>query len=894
MSDTVSTISGLSSGIQWRDLLDQISAADRARALGSITTAQASVTAAQKAWNDFRAVAAKLSSAATALAGADSLRRFTAAASTPLSGIQAVRATATAYASPGSFAVEVRSLATAAKLGSGTFDSATTALGISGTLGVNGRSVNVSAGDSLSSLRDKFAAANGGDASSGVGAAILRTAAGYRLILTSEATGRAGIDLIDDAGGTLAALGFTDGTASANLGANGAVQSARFRSASASVSGLLGMDAPAASTILAAGSTIAIDVANDSLNDIVERINAALGDAGAARVVAETIGGTAWYRIESNVTLNADPSGDLADSARALTLLGAIRGGQGGTAQVVQSSNAFGDVATGLDATGSTLATDLAVSGSPLGVAAGDTFRISGRTGDGRIVAKSVAITSSTTVDDILAALNSASDGFGSGTRTASASLVGGRITLTDGTAGESQLALTMSVEPSGGGAIGLGSFTTGGGGQAGSSRVLVAGTDAEVWIDGQRIQGNSNTVTDAVAGVTLSLLGAAPGEPFTVSVGLDTAGISGLVREFTSAYNALRSFVKTATASGGSLANNTTIRAIASSLTSNLTGPVVGLDGSYTTAAMLGMQHDANGVLTLNEGALAAALATDFDGARAVLSARVAPSSSYVSFEATGPGTKPSATPYDVNITQAATLAEVTGATWANYSTAGTPDTMTILDAATGKSANVELRNGDGIATVAARLNAAFASSGMRLAASVSASRLKLESSDYGSTGGFTVAYVPGTGDGTASLGIAARAYSGLDVAGSINGTAATGRGQVLTGAAGDATDGLALRYTGTTTGAMGTVRVSLGVGGVIKQMAEAIVAAGAGSIDQQLQALSSRADGLSNRASRAETLLAARRAALTRQFVAMEAAMAKAQSLGLALSSQFNAMQK
>jgi flagellar hook-associated protein 2 len=216
------------------------------------------------------------------------------------------------------------------------------------------------------------------------------------------------------------------------------------------------------------------------------------------------------------------------------------------------------------------------------------------------------------------------------------------------------------------------------------------------------------------------------------------------------------------------------------------------------------------------------------------------------------------------------------------------------VLDGATGVSTSVTLTNGDSIALVASRLNAAFALSNMHLTASVDASRLVLQSTDYGTIGGFTVSYQAGSADGTAALGIAAQAYTGLDVAGTLNGVAATGRGPLLTGASGDGTDGLTVRYTGTATGAMGTVRVGLGVGGLAQQVAEAVIATGTGSVDLQLSALSAQADRLSVRASRAEQLLADRRAALTRQFVAMEAAMAKAQSLGVALTSQLNAMRE
>jgi flagellar hook-associated protein 2 len=556
------------------------------------------------------------------------------------------------------------------------------------------------------------------------------------------------------------------------------------------------------------------------------------------------------------------------------------------------SSNAFGDAITGLSATAATRLTDLKAGGGALGVVAGDTLRISGRTGNGSTVTTSVAITADTTVGDVLGAINHATTGFGAGTRPAIAALTGGRISLTDGTAGESQLSLTVSVDTAAGSATSLGTFTTGNGGQAGVSRVLVAGADADVTIDGQRVTSASNTISNAVAGVSLNLLQASAGESIDVSVTTDTSAITGLIKEFVSSYNALRSFVKSSTAAGGALHNNATVRSIASGLTSRMTGALPGLTGTYTTASLVGLQHDANGVLSLNESVLTTALAADFDGARAVFSVLGTPSSADVTFVSSTTATKASDTPYALAITQAATQATATGASWSTYATTGTPDTMTVLDGSTGVSTNVTLTDGDTIANVASRLNAAFALSRMHLTAAVDASRLVLTSTEYGSTGGFSVAYTPGTGNGTAALGIAAQAYAGLDVAGTLNGVAGTGRGQLLTGASKDDTEGLAVRYTGTAIGAMGTVRLSLGVGGLIQQVAEAATATGIGSVDQQLSALTAQSERLNARAARVEQMLADRRAALTKQFVAMEAAMAKAQSLGVALNSQMNAM--
>ena len=69
--------------------------------------------------------------------------------------------------------------------------------------------------------------------------------------------------------------------------------------------------------------------------------------------------------------------------------------------------------------------------------------------------------------------------------------------------------------------------------------------------------------------------------------------------------------------------------------------------------------------------------------------------------------------------------------------------------------------------------------------------------------------------GNGQANLHFAssgATVNPGLDVAGMINGVLATGSGQTLTGAAGNAAEGLAVTITGGLTGARGTANYSQG----------------------------------------------------------------------------------
>ena len=84
--------------------------------------------------------------------------------------------------------------------------------------------------------------------------------------------------------------------------------------------------------------------------------------------------------------------------------------------------------------------------------------------------------------------------------------------------------------------------------GQVGTVRkyVLQQGTDASFTVDGMSMTSSTNTVTTAIQGVTLNLLGADPNTTLTVNVGHDTQGIESEINAMISAYNSVMSYVNT------------------------------------------------------------------------------------------------------------------------------------------------------------------------------------------------------------------------------------------------------------------------------------------------------------------------------------------------------------
>ena len=873
-TDPIGSISGLASGTQWRDLVDQLIKAESARRLDPVTKRIDAASRASTAWGTYSGLVSTFRTAAQKL-------RDATAFDTPrvsLSGAGVDRPPLTASgsgaASPGTYAVEVLAVARADKLSGTVYSSATTALGITGDVSINGRAVSITAADTLESVRDKINVANTGATPSGVSASVLVTGAGaYRLVLTSDTTGAEGIRLFDSSSGALAQLGVVESSSSMHEGATGGAQTDGVSSATAAIAAILGVTVPPPSTIKVGGRTITVDLSVDSLTSIRSKIGAA---GGAADVMQEDVAGKTRHRLVTSDAVEVDAT-DAANSRRTLEALGFFHYDKSAIAQVARSEWQYTEGAGGAAATGATLLTDLAANGAGFGVGVGDTVRIQGKRGDGSTVSLTLAVGAGTTLQDLATQINDATSGFGAGTRTATASVSGGRLVLTDNTAGDSQLALSVSVSTLAGGTISLGHMETQ---TTGRARQVVAGSDAVIKVDGVTLRRASNTITDAIGGVSLSLQRAEVGTPINVVVERDTSAVTTAMQSLATSYNELIKFTKQQSGAGQPLATSSSLRTSRATMTQVLLSEVTGLGTSpYTSATVAGISLQKDGRLAVDSTKLSAAMATNFDDVRrlfATTGTATSPDLAYVaSLDATTAGS------YAVQITAAATSASSTGAGFGGtYADDGTADTMSFTETGSGATGSVSLANGDTVDTIVAKLNAMFTAQKMKLTASNSGGQLSVRSTEYGSGQGFTVAYTAGGADGTAQLGLAAGTFAGTNVAGTIGGAAATGVGQILTADTGTAAEGLAVKYAGTGTGAIGTLTFVRGLGGDLVRAADAIVRPGDGIVAAQQEVLDRAGTDLRARAAQVSARLERRRAALVKQFAGMERAISKLQS--------------
>ena len=212
MSGT-SVVSGLSSGIDWRDILDQLKAVEYKR-VELLQDRRKTYEDRLSAW---QAINTKLLAFKTAAGTLNTTSRFnlyttSLTSDTATAAEDILSATTSTDAGRGTYQIRVNTRATAQKLSSTTYASQTTSLDLSGELIVGDRTVSIAATDTLIGIRDKLNAANTGTDPSEVTASIIKYGAtDYRLTLTSDEEGEEGFSLANGEGSNLVeTMGFAE------------------------------------------------------------------------------------------------------------------------------------------------------------------------------------------------------------------------------------------------------------------------------------------------------------------------------------------------------------------------------------------------------------------------------------------------------------------------------------------------------------------------------------------------------------------------------------------------------------------------------------------------------------------------------------------------------------
>jgi len=590
---TISNVQGISSGIQWNDLIDVTMKAEEARYVTPLTDRIARRAKEKDAWAKLSTLVQTLNDTARVVRRAGLGGYAVTAPSSPTTSRTLLTATTTLAASPGRYRVEVLQLADTAKLGGNSVTNTATAMGLTGDMTINGAVIAVTAVDTLADIQARINSANTGLTPTGVTASIIAEGTtGGRLVLSKDSSGSAGITLTDGTGGMARELGLLDS------------RTKPISSATQTAAAALGLSiSPQPSTIRVGSKVITADLATESITSIAAKIVAA---GGSASVESEDYGGQTRYRLVTDGNVTADP-GDAVNSQAVIDALGFAAGSSGNVRQTVESG-VFTDNADAI-ASSSTLLAGLKVDGASAGLAAGDAINIRGMRGDGTAVTIGLVVGASDTMQTLLDKINDATTGFGSGARTASASLgADGKIHMVDNTGGASRLSLTLGVTHADGtsGTLGTPTVST-----AGRSRELQAGRDAIIRVDGNQITRSSNTIADGIVGVTLALQTAEAGTTIDVAVERDVQASVDAVTKFKDAYNAISTFFNEQRVADAPLYANTVLRSVIANFTSALRTQATA-NTTYSSLSVTGMALDRNGMLQVDSNVFKTALAAN------------------------------------------------------------------------------------------------------------------------------------------------------------------------------------------------------------------------------------------------------------------------------------------
>jgi flagellar hook-associated protein 2 len=410
-------------------------------------------------------------------------------------------------------------------------------------------------------------------------------------------------------------------------------------------------------------------------------------------------------------------------------------------------------------------------------------------------------------------------------------------------------------------------------------------------------VTSSTNQVSSVLPGVTLSLksTGAA-----TVTISQDAEKLADSVKAMVDALNPVVDEIKSLTSfdtqavKGSLLLGNFTLRTLQSKIVSSVISQVS--VSALTSGANAGVSVTSSGSYTFDRAKFLEAYADDPDAVAALFTrggtSAGAPAGTSVSLQGSSDRTR--AGTYSVTLDAAPEKAERVGT-----QVGGGPITLAeTIEVTVGTTSITHVAGaGDTFSEIADALNLKLAASSLGVEATVEGGALVLRSTGYGTGATFTVesdrAGVGSTGIANA-IGVPLT-DTGVNVAGKINGVAATGIGQFLVaGADDDDVAGLSLKIDATPADvpglntSFGTFTYVLGIGQRVASAANDSIDAVSGSITAAIQGRQTEITRLEAQIVEWDTRLEKRQVDLRKKFAAMERALGQAQAQSNWLAGQ------
>ena len=438
------------------------------------------------------------------------------------------------------------------------------------------------------------------------------------------------------------------------------------------------------------------------------------------------------------------------------------------------------------------------------------------------------------------------------------------------------------------------------------TSRVLnpeQEGKDAQVRVNGLLLTRASNHVTDVIEGLEFDLFNYSASEVVTINIAHDRAGAETAIRDFVAAYNTF--FKDTQKLVGfdqenskfGSLRQDPLSKSLMNSIRTMLGAPVSGLAGSFNTLGALGIRTQLDGSLQIVEDGKPTdfnnTLKNNFDAVRDFFVPKRSSDNAQITVRANSAASVPGT--YAVNITTNASKGYLNGGTF-------DPGTSFPLDT-TGKDYSFKIKvNGvetasislptktyASAAEVAADLQTLInADSNLKTAkASISAvynstlNRFEFTSNDFGSSSKVDITEVGANMD---EFGLSVvNGSAGVDVAGTVDGVAAFGYGNVLLPALGSKAEGLSMHIAPGATG--GNITFSKGFATQFSDMLQNYTKSSNGLIKNRETNITKDLEKVKDDEKVMDRRAESYKARLQAQFAAMESIVRSLKSIGQSL---------
>lgn len=431
----------------------------------------------------------------------------------------------------------------------------------------------------------------------------------------------------------------------------------------------------------------------------------------------------------------------------------------------------------------------------------------------------------------------------------------------------------------------------------------LIAAQDAAFTIDGiaTTFTSETNEVTGVIPGATVKLLKADLTTPpsTTITLTRDTTAIKGKVNSMITAYNAVVDYLKSAasfdsqTLESGPLFSDSTVELVQNQMFSAILNSPSGITGTYKNLLAIGIDFDSAGKIMLDGTKFDAAVLADIDNVRELFAEAGTITDSNISFVSATNRTKVSGLiGYNINISQIATQAATTAGTaftdpsvsqevitFGGNLLGGSTYGLTVAAGATIDSLITSINNDSKLKDI--------------VSATKTGNNLVLTSKKYGSAGNFTVKSSLAAAADNSGIGTTLISPTGLNVAGTINGEAATGSGQFLTGNSGNTnTDGLQLVIRGGALGDRGTMVYSQGGAAGMKYALDGALDFVTGYIKSSSTTLQTQIEDIDTRITNMNSAVGRQVEILRAKFNQMEEAMTRLRSQQAQLNSMLSGL--